>query len=113
MEHARSDFIVVDSRESRTSVPEAGRERKMMASNDKLSLVEHRMQRGWVGSKHSHPHDQIAYVVRGHVKVSCLGQTCDLRAGDSFVVRGGVEHSAIAVEDSLVIDVFTPCRQDY
>jgi hypothetical protein len=30
-----------------------------------------------------------------------------------FAVRGGVEHGASAVEDSLVIDVFTPCREDY
>jgi len=28
-------------------------------------------------------------------------------------VRGGVEHAASAVEDSLVIDVFTPLREDY
>jgi 2-dehydro-3-deoxygluconokinase len=33
--------------------------------------------------------------------------------GDTFVVRGGVEHGASALEESLVIDVFTPCREDY
>ncbi|MGA8657379.1 MAG: hypothetical protein WB586_14630 [Chthoniobacterales bacterium] len=32
--------------------------------------------------------------------------------GDS-AVRGGVAHGASAIEDSLVIDVFTPCREDY
>ena len=37
----------------------------------------------------------------------------ELRTGDSFVVPGGVEHQAEAVEESLVIDVFTPCRTDY
>jgi quercetin dioxygenase-like cupin family protein len=36
-----------------------------------------------------------------------------LRTGDTFVVRGGVQHGASALEDSLVIDVFTPCREDY
>jgi glucuronate isomerase len=34
-------------------------------------------------------------------------------AGDSFIVKGGVEHKASALEDSVVIDVFTPCREDY
>jgi 2-dehydro-3-deoxygluconokinase len=33
--------------------------------------------------------------------------------GDTFVVRGGVEHGASALEESLVIDVFTPCGEDY
>jgi quercetin dioxygenase-like cupin family protein len=47
------------------------------------------------------------------LKLSCTGKTFDLRAGDSFVVRGGVEHQASAIEASHVIDVFTPCREDY
>jgi len=62
---------------------------------------------------HSHPHDQIVYIVRGHLKVTCQGQTFDLRTGDTFVVRGGVEHGASAFEASIVIDVFTPWREDY
>jgi quercetin dioxygenase-like cupin family protein len=71
------------------------------------------MMEGWTGTAHSHPHDQIVYVVRGHLKVTCQGKTFDVRTGDTFVVRGGVEHGASALEESLVIDVFTPCREDY
>jgi quercetin dioxygenase-like cupin family protein len=84
-----------------------------MAYNDKLFLAEHQMVKGWVGSVHSHPHDQVVYVVRGHLKVTCQGKTFEIRSGDSFVVRGDVEHGASALEDSLVVDVFTPCREDY
>jgi quercetin dioxygenase-like cupin family protein len=51
--------------------------------------------------------------VRGHLKVTCLEKSFELRTGDTFVVRGGVQHGASALEDSLVIDVFTPCREDY
>jgi quercetin dioxygenase-like cupin family protein len=79
----------------------------------KLFLAEHEMAKGWVGSVHSHPHDQIVYVVHGHLKISCHRKIFELRTGDTFVVRGGVEHGASALEDSLVIDVFTPCREDY
>jgi len=45
--------------------------------------------------------------------VTCAGTTFEVRDGDSFVVRGGIEHQASAIEDSLVIDTFTPCRTEY
>lgn len=110
---AYPDLVVVKHGEAKESKPEAGLIRKVMAYNDKLFLAEHHMARGWTGAVHSHPHDQIVYIVRGLLRVSCGGKTFDARTGDSFVVRGGVEHGASAVEDSLVIDVFTPCREDY
>jgi quercetin dioxygenase-like cupin family protein len=107
------DLVVVKNSEATDSAPEPGLSRKVLAYNDKLFLVEHRMQKGWVGAVHSHPHEQVVYVVRGHLRVACLGKTVDLRAGDSFLVRGGVEHAASAAEESLVVDIFTPCREDY
>jgi quercetin dioxygenase-like cupin family protein len=107
------DLVVVKNEAAHESKPESGLTRRVMAYNDKLFLAEHQMSRGWAGSIHSHPHDQVVYVVRGHLKVTCQGKIFEVRAGDSFVVRGGVEHGASALEDSLVIDVFTPCREDY
>lgn len=107
------DLIVVKNNEAKESAPEPGLTRKVLAYNEKLFLVEHRMKRGWAGAVHSHPHEQVVYVVSGHLRVACLGRTVDLRAGDSFLVRGGVEHAASAVEESLVVDIFTPCREDY
>lgn len=107
------DLIVVAHDAAKESEPEPGLTRRVMAYNEKLFLAEHQMAKGWAGRVHSHPHEQIVYVVRGHLRVTCGGKTFDLRTGDSFVVRGGVDHGASALEDSLVIDVFTPCREDY
>jgi len=107
------DWIVVKAADVKESAPENGLTRRVGAYNDKLFLAEHRMEKGWVGAAHSHPHEQIVYVISGHLKVTCAGKTVDLRAGDSFVVRGGVEHQASAVEPTHVIDVFTPIRNDY
>lgn len=107
------DFVVVTHEEGKESAPENGLKRRVLAYNDKLFLAEHEMVKGWVGTVHSHPHEQIVYVMRGHLKIACQGNTVDIRTGDTFVVRSGVEHGASAVEDSLVIDVFTPCREDY
>ncbi|HXA00177.1 MAG TPA: cupin domain-containing protein [Candidatus Dormibacteraeota bacterium] len=107
------DLVVVQRKESEFTEPEPGLKRRVLAYNEKLFLAEHEMAKGWVGTVHSHPHDQIVYVVHGYLKVACEGKTFDLRTGDTFVVRGGVEHGASAVEESLVVDVFTPWREDY
>jgi quercetin dioxygenase-like cupin family protein len=95
------------------SHPEPGLERRVGVYNDKLFLAEHRMERGWIGAAHSHPHEQIVYVVSGRLRVTAGGLSFEVGGGDSFVVRGGVEHQASALEPSLVVDVFTPCREDY
>jgi quercetin dioxygenase-like cupin family protein len=107
------DVVLTRASECRSSNPEAGLQRLVGAYNDKLFLAEHRMERGWAGTAHSHPHDQMAYVISGHLRVTAGADTFEVRTGDSFVIRGGVEHRAAAIEDSVVIDVFTPCREDY
>jgi quercetin dioxygenase-like cupin family protein len=107
------EVVVVTSSETKQSAPEPGLTRLVGAYNDKLFLAEHHMEKGWIGAAHSHPHEQIVYVISGHLKLTCAGKTFDVRSGDSFAVRGGVEHQASAVESSHVIDVFTPCRNDY
>lgn len=110
---AQSDFSFVRFDGIKPSTPEPGLTRRVGSTNDKLTIVEHRMEKGWVGARHSHPHDQVVYIVRGHLKVTCADTTFEVRDGDSFVVKGGIEHQASALEDSLVVDAFTPCRTDY
>ena len=108
-----SNVKVVSSETIAPTHPENGLTRFVGAHNDKLFLAEHRMDAGWVGAAHSHPHEQMAYVVSGHLRVRAGEEMFEVRAGDSFVIRGGVEHQASAIEASIVIDVFTPCREDY
>ena len=44
---------------------------------------------------------------------SCAAETFEGGPGDSFILRGGVEHQAWALEPSVVLDAFTPYRDDY
>jgi quercetin dioxygenase-like cupin family protein len=37
----------------------------------------------------------------------------DASAGDNFIVASNVTHQACALEDSVVLDIFTPTREDY
>jgi quercetin dioxygenase-like cupin family protein len=87
--------------------------RKVLAFNGNLMLTEHTMEQGSVFPKHQHPHDQLAYLVSGHIRVEAAGQVFEARAGDSFVLKGGVDHQVWAIEKSVALDVFTPLREDY
>jgi quercetin dioxygenase-like cupin family protein len=105
---------MVRGQEAQSFTPEAGMIRQVLAHNDQLMLVRHYFEKDWVGARHSHPHHQLVYVVKGLLRVDIDGKkTFDVAAGDSFVVDGGVEHQASALEDSEVLDVFTPVREEY
>lgn len=104
---------LVRSQEAQNFIPEPGMTRQVLAHRDELMLVRHYFEKGWVGERHSHPHHQLVYVIRGALRVEVGEETFDAFAGDSFIVDGGVEHQAAALEASEVLDVFTPVRQDY
>ncbi len=96
-----------------TTTPESGMIRQVLAYNPHLMLVRHTFEKGWKGARHSHPHHQMVYVVCGHILFQAEGKSWQMRAGDSIVVNGGVEHEASAFEPSEVLDVFTPYRREY
>jgi len=110
---AIENIKLVEMKNAELFSPENGLSRQVLAYTDQLMLVRHLMEGGWVGAKHSHPHEQLVYVISGHIQFSAGGDFFEARTGDSFVVPGGVEHRAQAIEDSEVLDVFTPSREDY
>lgn len=99
--------------DARSFAPEEGMTRQVLAHTGQLMLIRHYFEKGWTGARHSHPHHQLVYVVRGALKLDVGGDVFEAGAGDSFVVNGGVEHQAWALENSEVLDVFTPVREDY
>jgi len=107
------EIAVTPSKEQGMTSPEPGLKRQVMSFSPAMMLVRHTMVKGWVGTKHSHPHEQLVYIVKGGIRVEYPGGTFEARTGDSFLVHGGVEHQATAFEDSEVLDIFTPMREDY
>jgi quercetin dioxygenase-like cupin family protein len=107
------EFAYAKSEAASPTVPEAGVVRKLGAFNQRFLVVENCLATNWVGKAHSHIHDQAAFVVSGHVRVTCQGQIIDMRAGDSFVVPSGVEHQVTAITETVAVDVFSPCREEF
>jgi quercetin dioxygenase-like cupin family protein len=93
--------------------PEPGLSRRVLSWSPELMLVHNSMEKGWVGARHSHPHQQAIYILKGKIRFTIEQTTFDLGVGDSFLCPGGKEHQASALEESEVLDVFTPYREDY
>jgi quercetin dioxygenase-like cupin family protein len=108
-----NDIDVISSDDRNMLNPEDGLRRQVMSYSPNMMLVRHRMKKGWVGARHSHPHEQMVYVVSGRIVFEHPGGRFEAKTGDSFLVPGGIEHQASALEDSEVLDVFTPYREDY
>src|ERR1035437_1758922 len=104
---------VIQSNDSSMTSPEPGLWRQVMSYSQNLMLVRHKIEPGWAGAAHSHPHEQLVYVVSGAIQLTIAGVTHSLSAGDSILVAGGTEHQARADRASEVLDVFAPYRADY
>jgi len=63
--------------------------------------------------EHHHVHEQITYIIEGHLDMVIGGKPYSLTAGMYHVIPSGTPHSAIAVADCKAIDVFNPVREDY
>ncbi|NWF70346.1 MAG: cupin domain-containing protein [Chloroflexi bacterium] len=90
-----------------------GVHRRTMATTDEAMLCEFFLAREAIVPTHQHMNDQVGYVVSGEVEMTIGGVVRVCGAGDTYAIPGGILHSARALSDALVIDVFSPPRNDY
>lgn len=90
-----------------------GIKRKLLTYEDKVMMAKILFEKGAVGEAHSHPHIQCSYVESGEFELTIDGDVRKLTAGDSFLVPTNVVHGAVALTDGVLIDVFTPMREDF
>ena len=87
--------------------------RRVLAYTDGLMCVENTFEQGAVGALHSHPHTQITYVVSGAFAFTIDGETRTVRAGDTMLKEDGVPHGCTCLEAGVLLDIFTPMREDF
>ena len=93
--------------------PEPGITRRILARGGSIMGVEVTFKKGAVGSVHQHVHEQVSYIVSGSFEYTADGVVYQLKAGDSYYVPKTVLHGAVALEDSVILDIFTPQREDF
>ena len=90
-----------------------GVKRKIMGYDAKLMMVKVEFEKGGVGVLHQHYHSQITHVESGSFEVQINGEKKILAAGDAFYIPPNVLHGAVCLEAGVLIDVFSPMREDF
>ena len=90
-----------------------GIKRKIMAYDNMLMVVKMEFEKGGVGALHQHYHSQISHVESGSFEVQINGEKKILAAGDAFYIPPNVMHGAVCLEAGVLIDVFSPMREDF
>jgi quercetin dioxygenase-like cupin family protein len=90
-----------------------GIEQKTLVYGEKTLMTEFLLKKGNNLPRHTHPHEQTGYLVKGKIRLSIGAEEFEAQPGDSWCIPGGVEHGAEVIEDSVAIEVFSPVREDY
>lgn len=77
-----------------------------------LTVMRAELEAGARVPAHAHPHEQSTTVLAGRLRLTIAGLPAVLEPGMTAVIPGGVEHAATAETTCLVLDVFTPVRED-
>lgn len=87
--------------------------RRTLAVGDKTLLVEWRIRKDATVPLHQHPHEQTGYLAEGEMDMTIGEETRRMLPGDGYLAPGGVPHGMVAIADCLIVDVFSPVREDY
>ena len=87
--------------------------RQIMGYNDNLMMVKVKFETGAIGTPHTHPHTQTTYVASGVFEFTTDGETKIVRPGDGVYMKTGILHGCICLEAGVLIDTFSPMREDF
>ncbi|MCB9450064.1 MAG: cupin domain-containing protein [Anaerolineaceae bacterium] len=90
-----------------------GVHRRTMATTDEAMLCEFFLERNAIVPEHQHKNDQVGYVISGRLEITVGNDVHVCLPGESYAIPGGVHHSARALVDCVIIDCFSPPRDDY
>ncbi|MCW3093381.1 MAG: cupin protein [Ferruginibacter sp.] len=90
-----------------------GIRRKVMAWDENIMLVRVEFEKGGIGTLHQHSQVQVTNVESGVFEIEIEGERKILKAGDAFYVAPNSMHGAVCLEAGVLVDIFSPMRQDF
>jgi quercetin dioxygenase-like cupin family protein len=89
---------------------------RRLVTGERMMIAHVYLDEGAVVPKHEHDNEQLTYILQGCLRFK-LGddgsQVVEVRAGEVLHIPSGQPHEAVALEDTLDVDVFAPPRQDW
>jgi quercetin dioxygenase-like cupin family protein len=90
-----------------------GIQRQLYGYDNKIMMVKVKFEKGAVGTVHQHEHVQVSYVESGTFELTIGDEKKLLKTGDGYYVSPNVLHGCVCKEPGVLIDVFTPMREDF
>ena len=92
-----------------------GVRRRILSHASTGMMVYYKIEAGKVFALHNHPHAQFGVVLEGRGTFRIGGSEWKIRPGDGYYIPPGVFHElrTEGEEPSVLIDFFTPERDDY
>ncbi len=89
---------------------------RKLVTGERVMLAQVHLRKGCIVPRHVHVHEQVTYVMRGTLRL-WLGdddaQQVDVAAGEVLHIPSNLPHRAEALDTCLVLDVFSPPREDW
>ncbi len=86
--------------------------RRTLAWAEQAMMCEFTAEAGVFVPPHSHPAEQIGFVIAGRIEFEVGGESFIAETGDSYAIPGQVEHSARFLVPTTLIEVFSPPRPE-
>ncbi|SHJ91521.1 Cupin domain protein [Reichenbachiella agariperforans] len=112
MKKTQSDKFIVDQEQDWEVIDDKIR-RKITGYDDRLMMVKVAFQQGGIGAIHDHPHTQVTYVESGSFELTMGDEIKIMHGGDSFFVPPNTPHGVECLEEGILIDAFSPVREDF
>lgn len=89
---------------------------RRLITGDRIMLAHVYLKKGSIVPTHSHENEQITYILEGSLRFwigEDESEEVVVRAGEVLHIPSNVVHKALALEETLDVDVFSPPRQDW
>ena len=86
---------------------------RQLVVGQNIMLARVLLKKGCIVPEHSHPNEQLTYVVEGALKFWIDGKEITVHAGEVLCIPSQMPHKAEALEDTVDLDIFNPPRADW
>lgn len=103
----------IKTQEMEWEVLGGGVSRKFLGYDNQIMMVKVKFEKGALGSPHVHFHTQATYCSSGKFEFTIDGEVTIIQGGDGVYIEPNLLHSALCLESGILIDVFSPVREDF